>query len=338
MKEQIPTMPPQAVIVQMAASYWISKSLYAVAQLGIADQLNKKPMTAVELAKATNCHPSALYRVLRALASVGVFSEDTQGRFTQTPLSETMRSDIKDSTRPLILMVAGEQFDAWGPFFKHSMMHEETTFDKVFGCPIFEYLAAHPESAKIFHAAMDGVHGPENGAIAEAYDFSKFHTVVDVGGGNGSLLSPILARYPNVKGVLVDTKAGIAAAKAGTGGPLPRCELVVDDFFKSVPSGGDAYLLKHIIHDWNDEEALKILSNCRKAMQKGGTLLILESVIPLGNAPSFGKLLDLHMMVVTGGRERTEPQYKDLLEKTGFRLQKVMHTKSNADIVEAVAV
>jgi ubiquinone/menaquinone biosynthesis C-methylase UbiE len=214
----------------------------------------------------------------------------------------------------------------------------QTAFEKLFGQPIFQYLAAHPQQARIFDEGMVGVHGAETKAMLDAYDFSRFATLVDVGGGNGSLLMVTLQRHASLRGILFDRPDVIERARAGVkaAGLENRCTLMGGDFFETAPPGGDAYLMRHIIHDWNDEQCRTILRRCRKVVRPTGKLLLIESVIPPGNDPSFAKLLDLTMLVIPGGMERTETEYRELLASAGFRLERIVPTASVIHVIESV--
>jgi hypothetical protein len=333
---QRPGPPPSQQMLRMLTGTWIAQGLYAVALLGVADLLRDGPRRTEQLAEDTKTNADALYRLLRALASEGVFAEQADGAFALTPLATCLLSDAPDSQRAVAIMMGEEHYRAWGEFM-YSLQNGLPAFDKVFGKPIFAYLAKHPEEAQIFDQAMTGVHGAETAAMLDAYDFATVGTLVDVGGGNGSLLAAVLLRYPNLKGVLYDRadvveRARPALAAAGLGA---RCSTVAGNFFKDVPGGGDAYLMRHIIHDWNDEQALAVLRNCHKAMPAHARLLLVESVIPPGNGPFFGKWLDVNMLVMPGGRERTEPQYRTLLGEAHFRLTRVVPTVMEVSVIEA---
>lgn len=327
---------PQAVMSRLLTGYWIAQALHVAAQLGIADLLKDGPQTVARLAEATGTHGRSLYRLLRALASEGVFAEDVQGRFGLTPLGECLRSDAPHSQRSMAIMNGEEHYRAWGELL-YSVQTGQTAFEKLYGQPVFHYLAAHPRQARIFDEAMVGVHGTETKAMLDAYDFSRFGTLVDVGGGNGSLLMATLQRNPSLRGVLFDRPDVIERARAGVkaAGVEDRCTLTAGDFFQTVPAGGDAYLMRHIIHDWNDEQCRTILRHCRKVVPPTGKLLLIESVIPPGNDPCFAKLLDLTMLVIPGGMERTEAEYRELLASAGFRLERVVPTASVIHVIES---
>ncbi len=327
---------PHQQLDRMITGYWISQAIYAAAKFGIADHLKDGPLPVAELAEATDTNPDALYRLLRALASVGVFAEGPPRQFSLTPLAEPLQSDAPQSKRALALMSGDEQFNAWANI-DYSIQTGKTAFDKVYGKPIFDYLGEHPDKARIFDAAMVGIHGRESDVILNAYDLSGFGVVADIGGGNGSQITRILERNPGIKGILFDLPHVIDRAKdrIESAGLADRCELVAGSFFERVPAGADAYMMRHIIHDWNDEQALSILRNCQQAMPSHGRLLIVESVIPPGNEPFGGKLLDLVMLLIPGGKERTEEEYRELLDKAGFELTRVVPTGTDVSVVEA---
>ena len=332
--------PPMALL-HMLTGCWISQALYVAAKLNIADLLQEGPKSCTELAEATQMHAGALYRVLRALASVSVFVEDEAGRFSLTPLAEPLRSDAPGSLRAFAIMLgAPEHWRAWEGVL-HSVRTGQPAFDHVFGIPLFQYFPAHPEAARIFDDAMTSRSSQENAAIVAAYDFAAAHTVVDVGGGQGTLLASILHAHSKVRGVLFDLPHVITPARTRIerAGQAARWECLAGDFFAAVPARGDCYLLKKVIHDWDDERAQRILTNCRTAMAGTGRLLLIEPLIPPGNEASFNKLLDLLMLVWNaGGRERTEREHQGLLAAAGFTLSRVIPTRAGVSIIEAVPV
>lgn len=328
---------PQAVMARLITGYWISQALNVAAQLGIADLLKDGPQTVAHLAEATGTHARSLYRLLRALASEGVFAEDEQGRFVLTPLGVCLRSDVPNSQRSMAIMNGEEHYRCWGELL-YSVQTGRNAFEKLYGQPVFQFLAAHPRQARIFDEGMVGIHGAETKAMLDAYDFSGIGTLVDVGGGNGSLLVTTLERYPSLRGVVYDRPDVIERARVNikAAGLENRCTLTGGNFFESVPAGGNAYLMRHIIHDWNDEQCRTILRHCRKVVPPSGRLLLIESVIPSGNEPSFAKLLDLTMLTIPGGMERTETEYRELLASAGFRLARVVPTTAHVDVIECV--
>jgi hypothetical protein len=316
--------------------FWVSQSIYVAAKLNLAEHIHQHgPRTADELATVVGCQPEPLYRLLRALASVGVFEEQNENRFALTPSANLLRSGVEGSQRALALMMGEEHYTAWGQLL-YSVQTGNNAFDRLFGEPVFDWLSKHPEQAAIFDEAMVGVHGRETGAMLEAYDFSDLRMVADVGGGNGSLLRGLLARYPQLRGMLCDLPGVIERARPliAAAGLTDRLETIATNFFQEIPAGADAYLLRHIIHDWNDEQALQILTNVRRAIGANGKLLLIESVIEPGNAPDFAKLLDLNMLVIPGGKERTRAQYEVLYRRAGFQLKQIVATRSGVSVIE----
>jgi hypothetical protein len=339
MTTQTHQLPPNAILMQMLFGYAVSRSIGVAAELRIADLISDTSKTADELAKKTGSHPASLYRLLRACASIGVFAEDADHRFGMTPLAEYLRSDHPQSLRAFGEMVTNDmQFQMWAEL-SYSIETGKRSFDKVFGAPVFDYYASHEKAGSLFNEAMTSLSLGAGFAVLEAYDFSGINKLVDVGGGQGFLLASILKKYPLMQGVLFDNQS-IVDASAGilkAHGVASRCETAAGDFFQSVPSGGDAYLMKHIIHDWNDAQCVTILQNCRKVIQEKGKLLIIEMVVPEGNEPSMSKLLDLQMLAILPGRERTTKEYKRLFEQCGFQLTKIIPTQSPYSVIEGVA-
>ncbi len=329
---------PQDSMLQMITGFWVSRAIYIAATLGVADLVKDQSRTAKELANITRTHAPSLYRVMRALASVGIFAEDEAGRFAQTALSETLRSDVAGSLRAVAMVELGqEHFPAWGNVMQ-SVKTGEIAFDNLFKQNVWEYYAQNPDDASNFNDAMTGFTSVVTAAVLQNYDFSAFKKIVDVAGGVGGLIGAILREYPQMNGVLFDLPHVIAEAGPllDAAGVRDRCELASGDFFKSVPAGGDVYLLKFIIHDWEDEKSIAILKNIHRAMDENGRLLIVEMVVPAGNEPSPSKFMDLNMMVMTGGRERTTAEFSALLAAAGFQLARVIPTQSLFSVIEAV--
>lgn len=329
-------IPPPVAMLQLIAGFWASRAIYIAAKLGIADLLKDRPKNSDELAQSIGMHAPSLYRLLRALASVGVFAEDEHGCFALTPIAATLRTDVPGSLRAFAIAELGEDhYPAWGEAL-HSVKTGEIAFDHLFGMDVWQYRAQHPEDGKIFDEAMASFSSVVNAVIVASYDFSPFGQIVDVGGGDGSLLASILQANPRMKGVLFDLPHVVAGARRRieAEGIVERCEVVAGDAFTSVPSGGEAYLLKWIIHDWDEERSVAILKNCHRAMVENGKLLLVEAVIPRGNTPSFHKFMDLNMLVMTGGRERNEAEYQALLEAAGFRLTRIIPTQSEMSVIE----
>jgi len=320
----------------MLNGHAVAQALSVAARLQIADLVADSPLGAVELAARTGTHAPSLYRLLRTLASFGVFREDEQGRFSLTPLAACLRKDVDDSQWAFAMLAGQEFFRAWGDLM-YSVQTGECAFKKTFGKPIFDYLGEHPDKARIFDAAMTSVHGRESAAMLDAYDLSGVGTFIDIGGGNGKTLISVLKRYPSMKGVLFDLAHVVDAAQGNVraAGLDARVRTVGGSFFEEVPAGGDVYLLRHIIHDWYDEQSTQILANCRKAMRDDARLLVVESVILPGNEPAVGKMLDLAMMVLPGGMERTQKQYRELFAGAGLRLERIVPTAADVSVIEA---
>lgn len=333
-------LPPHAQLIQMVSGAWVSSTIYAAAKLGLADHLADGPRSADELAIATNTNAPVLGRLMRTLAGLGILAGQDEGRYALTPLGEALKSDAPGAARSTVIAFCSPAFWRSWEEIVYSIETGKTGFEKAWGIPVFEYLAQHPEEASHFSAAMVGFHGAEPPAVAKAYDFSDIETLVDVGGATGNMLAAILSVHETVHGILYDRPHVVndAPALLESRGVADRITIKPGDFFEGVPSGGDAYILSHIIHDWNEDQCLTILGHCRKAMKPDGRLLIVETVIPTGDVPHQGKLQDMVMLILPGGQERTEKEYESLLEKAGFRLNRVVPTDSVVSIVEALPV
>lgn len=332
MSDKQPT--PRQQLLGMITSYWSAMSIHVAAKLKLADFVKESPQTADALAKRTSTNPDALYRLLRALSSVGIFTEDADGRFGLTPMAECLL-DVHGSQRAVALMMGGEHYGAWGDLL-YSVQTGKPGFDHVYGKPVFDWLAEHPEDAKIFDAAMTGFHGPETQAMIDAYDYAGINTLVDVGGGNGTVISAVLNKNPAMKGILYDLPNVIDRAKKNLAdaGLASRCQTIAGSFFESAPPGGDAYQMRHIIHDWNDEQCHTILTHIRKVIPKTGKLLVIEMVIKPRNEPQPAKWLDLNMLVIPGGKERTEAEYRAMYAKAGFELTRIVPTPTEVSVIE----
>ena len=323
------------ILTQMVFGAGLSRAIGSIAELGVADQIEPGSPQAVEaLAKATGAHERSLYRILRFLASNGIFKEKDNHCFDHTPLSICLRSDAEGSFRPAARI--GHRISSFWDGLHHSAVTGESGFTKVFGQPLFDYLGTHPDVAPIFDAAMVAIHGHETPAMLDAYDFSSTRVLADIGGGNGSVIAATLQRYPKLKGILFELEHVIGRTRESLKayGIEDRCSLIEGNFFESLPSGADTYLFRHIIHDWSDEQSVLILKNCRKVIRDHGRLLIIEAVVPTGNEPSLAKDFDMVMLVLPGGIERTEAEYRVLLEEAGFQLSSVTPTRSAVSIVE----
>jgi len=319
----------------MLASAALSRAISLIGELGLADHIESgTPQPVEKLARLTGSHEESLYRMLRFTASHGVFSESGHRAFDHTRLSAALRTDAEGSFRAAARMFH-RMFAGWNGL-PHSIQTGESSFQHVFGQPLFDYIGGHPELAPIFDAGMTAFHGLETDAMLDAYDFSGIETLADIGGGNGSLLAAVLSRYPRLRGILYDLGhvSGRARQTLQALGLEPRCSIVEGSFFESVPAGADAYLMRHVIHDWTDEQSVRILSNCRKVIPPHGRLLLVEFAVPAGNEAALGKDCDMIMLAFPGGKERTEKEYRALYEKSGFRLTQVTPTSSAVCVFE----
>jgi hypothetical protein len=329
--------PPDGVLMQFLFAPLLQQCICVAAKLKLAD-IVVLPKTAAQLASLTQTNENALYRMLRMLTSVGIFKEDDQSRFGLTPLAELLRSDVSSSLYSFTLMM-GEHWlwQNWGELI-HCIKTGKTAQQKVHGMGSFEYFKLHPEAGAVFNQAMTNFSQSVVAPIVQAYDFSGVNTLVDVAGGQGQLLTGILKANPALQGILFDLPSVIAEADALVikEGVNKRIQLISGDFFKSVPAGCDIYLMKHILHDWSDAECLRILRNIRSVMDKQGKVLILEMLITPGNVPEHSKILDLQMLIMEGGKERTEDEFRELLAEAGFRISRIIPTRSPISIIEAL--
>ncbi|MDQ3512563.1 MAG: acetylserotonin O-methyltransferase [Chloroflexota bacterium] len=331
---------PSLELRRLVNGYQVTQAIHVAAVLGIADLLASGPRTSDDLAEATGTHPDALYRLLRALASVGVFHEAGERRFTSTPLGDCLRSDAPESVHGWAAFVGeSNRWMAWTGL-EHNVRTGENAFRHVHGTDSWSFRAEHPELGTLFDRAMTSMSHQVSAAILATFDFGRFEIMVDVGGGNGAFLAAILAGRPTMRGVLFDqphvvTGAGSLLAAAGV---ADRCEVVAGSFFESVPAGGDAYLLKAIIHDWEDEPATAILRTCRRAMRDGTALLVVERDLGPANEAPDSKFSDLNMMVGPEGRERSVAEYTALFEAAGFRFVGFTPSVGGFGVYEGIAV
>jgi SAM-dependent methyltransferase len=324
-------------LAEMAMAIWPARAIYAAAHLAIPDHLAAGALPLDDIARHTGTHVPSLRRLLRALASCGIVTEVSPGRFGLTALGDALRTDAPGSARALVMTIAGDwQWTAWGNFL-HSLRTGQSGLLKSSGLDLFSYLAAHPEDRVFFDRAMIGIHGATAAAVTAAYDFDTFESIVDVGGGTGTLLKTILKATRGPRGVLFDLPETAKAASEAIAqeGLTSRCAVAEGDFFRAIPEGHDCHILAHVLHDWTDDQALAILRNCRRAIAPTGRLLIIEAVLPEGDTPHHGKLMDLLMLTVTGGVERTASEFSALLTAAGFRLKSVVATGTHQNIVEA---
>ncbi len=332
-------LPPPFVLFRMVTGYYVSRAIYVAAKLGIADLLAEGARSHDKLAEVTGTQADSLRRVLRLLASADVFAEEEDGKFALTPIGACLRSGVPGSMRAAALLFGGITQQAWGDLL-HSVETGEPAFRRAFGMEPFDYMAAHPDEAANFDAAMANFSRHIATEVAAAYDFSPFRRVVDVGGGNGALLAGILGANPTLTGIVFDLPDVAARAREQMRelGLADRCEIAGGDFFKQVPGGGDAYLLKHVIHDWNDERAIEILKTCRRAMGAEARLLLVEGVYPSridqSDESRGAAANDVNMLVCTGGRQRSEAEFRRLYEAAGFRLTRVVPTQTYVKVIE----
>lgn len=316
----------------------INQAVYIVARLRIADLLESGPKTAEVLAERTGVDPVYLGRVLRALTGFDVFREDEDRRFHIGSMGERLTSSHPQSLRAMAEMNSSPfLWGAWGRMFD-AVKNGAPAFDQLHGESLFDYLARSPEDAALFNEAMSSRSLPEGTKLLEEYDFGSATRVIDVGGGHGALLKTILEAHPHLTGVLADLEVVLDGADIiRESAVADRCELVVTDFFEEVPAGGDLYLLKEILHDWNDEQCLTILRNCRKAMREGGRVVHIGAVLGPSNVPDMGKWTDLTMLTFLPGRERTEAEFEALYQAAGFEMTMVLRIAGNWGIVEGTA-
>lgn len=331
-----PDVPPQVALLRLLNGFRATQLVALAARLGIADLLADGSRTAEDLAHATETQPDALYRALRALAGMGVFAELEGQRFALTPLSALLQSAHPESERAFALYISDEAYRTWADL-PYSVTTGQPAFDHVYGASHWAYLAAHPDASEAFNQAMSVVAQREIVAMVAAYEFTGATRVVDVGGGQGKLLSAILQAHPALHGALFDLPHVAAGAEPTlhAAGVADRCDIVGGDFFTTVPPRGDLLTLSHILHDWDDARAAVIVRNCAQALEPQGKLLVIEDVIePAANAQQT-LLRDVQMLVMNGGRERTAAEFERLFTAAGLRLTRVIHTRTSTCIVEA---
>lgn len=332
------TTSPSAFLTQIMLGSLATQAVYVAATLGIADLLVDGPKSVDELARARNADAPSLYRVLRALASLGIFVEQEKRVFALTPTAEPLRSDVPNSLRDVAMFWGADwHWNVWGKSL-YSVRTGKSAWPQVHGEEVFAYFENNPEAGRIFNRAMSSFSGLATEAVLNAYDFSGIETLIDIGGGEGRMLSGILEAYPKLRGVLFDLPYVIDDAREQVGQTRVnnRFEFESGDFFTNVPKGADAYILKSIVHDWDDERALTILKNVERAMKRGGRVLLVEAVIGEGGNQDFSKLIDLEMLVSAGGQERTIDEYNNLLARAGLKLNRIVPTESPYSVIEAV--
>lgn len=349
-RDPVQGFSPAGQLLQLIIGYWTSQAICAAAELGIADQLGRKGRSIDDLAQATGSHAPSLYRLLRALASVGVFKESAPREFALTPMGALLKSDMPGNLRAFSRLQGDSwHWRSWGaisasirtgkPAVALGAIDDSSSVaasDLPQNC--FEYLrAGHSDSAAIFDAAMTGYSAQVHAAIAETYDFSQLHLIADIGGGQGELLAWILTQQPHLRGILFDRPEVVSGSQQifAQYSVMERCSTLAGDFFEQVPAGADRYILCAILHDWDDQQATAILTRVADGMHADARILIVENVIPPGNEAHPGKLIDLEMLLVTGGRERTQDEFHALAREAGLEITRILPTAVSVSIIEA---
>lgn len=329
--------PAPPALFQLATGYWISQAVYVAAKLGIADLLADGPLSSAELAITTGTDARSLFRVLRALAAVGVLFHTGADYFALAPLGEGLLTDVPGSLRATVITIGEIHYDACGDLL-YSVHTGCPAFNHVFGMRLFEYLRSNEGDAIAFDEGMASVATQLSYAVLCAYDFSGIRHIMDIGGGQGAFLRNILQVNPKLKGTVFDMPSTVELARRlyRSRTHCPRLDFASGDFFQSLPEGADAHILSGVIHDWNDDHAIAILKNCRQVIPTDGRLLLVETVVPEGGEYCFSKLLDLNMLVMTGGRERTRDDFDRLFNAAGYRLTKIVPTFAPQSLIEAV--
>ena len=324
---------PRQELFSLTQGFKTTQALYVAAKLGVADHLQHRPKSAEELAKEVAANSKALFRLMRHLAAIGIFTRDGSGKFGLTSLGELLCTDNPESMRYGVIFTGEENYKAAGNLL-HSVRTGETAFDNLYGKGHFDWLAEHADASSTFNKAMAQSLRRQANPV-ESYDYSGKHLVVDVGGGRGDLISSVLVANPSMEGILYDLPQGSAEARSvlQSKGVENRCRIKTGSFFDSIPAGGDVYVLSRILHDWPDDKAATILANCRKAIKDDGTLLIRDYVLSDGDVQ--GSTLDVTMLIMTGGEERTESDWKSLLQSAGFSLNRVYKKEGQFDLIEA---
>jgi hypothetical protein len=328
-------LSPHEQVIDMMFGAILSNALVSIGELGVADAIPAEQTRSIEdIAAATGCHERALYRTLRYLASNGVFHEHDDRCFEHTALSLILRSDHPQSVLPVICL--SQRLHVAHPHFLHSLRTEQSALESAWGEPMFSYLAKRPDDAAVFDAGMPALHGDETAPMLDAYDFSAIDTLMDVGGGGGTLIAETLRRHSGMRGILFDLDHVVERARPYLvdQGVADRCETCSGSFFEEVPSGADAIVMRHIVHDFLDDDAEQIMSNCRSALPGDGRVLVVEAVVPHGNEPSPAKLMDMGMMLYPGGMERTVDEFSTLFEASGFEMTSVTPTASMVSVIE----
>jgi hypothetical protein len=319
-----------ARMMQMITGFWTSCCIYIAAKLSIPDKLVEKPKTAAQLAHETQTHEPSLYRLLRALSSIGIFFQNDSNEFELTPYGQILRSDVPGSMRAYSIMNIEYHYSAWGNLM-HSIQTGEIAFDHLHNETLWEFYKKAPQAGAVFNKAMAGLTDAVIRNILPAYDFSAFPTIVDIGGGNGALLIGIMKSTTKANGIVFDLDENIrdqAVLNISNNNLQDRCSFQAGSFFETIPAGASAYIMKSVLHDWDDANSIKILANTKKAMPDGSKLLIIENVIGEKNTPHPGNFMDINMLTLTGGRERTAGEWKTLIEKAELKFSKIIPTDS----------
>jgi hypothetical protein len=323
------------MLFQMASSYWTSQAIYVVAKLGIADLLKDRPLKCSQIAAIVGADVRSLFRLMRALSSLGIFAQTSDEYFSLLPLGENLRADIPGSLKAIIITLGEIHYQACGALM-HSVQKGSPAFEHVFGTGLFEYLDQNPDAANSFNEGMASLAGMLAYAVVLAYDLGSVSSIVDVGGGNGRFLEKILKIYPEIQGTVFDCATTIERNSRPASPKSLRCSYVAGDFFASVPPGGALYFLCGVVHDWDDERAVTILRNCRQAIRAAGRLLLLETVVPENDSMHFSKIIDLNMLAMSSGRERTRAEFCTLLAAAGFRMSRIVATMAPQSLIEAI--
>ena len=329
------SQPP--ALFQMATGYWLSQAVYVAAKLGVADLLKDGPKPCKLLAATMGVDRQALSRLMRALSSVGVFASAQDDHFALAPIGQSLQSNVSGSLKQAVITIGEIHYRAWGSLLD-SVQTGSPAFNHVFGSGLFDYLHSNTESAATFNQGMADLSSMLAYAVLMAYDFSAITSIVDVGGGQGGFLKKILEFHPEMDGTVFDLPSTIETTKEHLNGATcgGRCSSLGGDFFKDIPAGADAYILCGVLHDWDDDHGLQILKNCHRAMAKNGRVLLVETIVPDTDANCFSKLLDLNMLVMTGGRERTKAEFHALFDATGYKLTRIVPTVAPQSVIEAI--
>jgi len=322
-------------MMRLSLGFVSSRAIYVAAKLGIADLIGDGAKTAQKLAQEADVDPDALYRIMRLLSGLNIFHQDHENRFSVTSLGDTLRENSAQSLRDHIIFTGEGSYRTMVNILQ-GVSTGESVYAETFGKPIFEHLQEDPDMANLFHAGLRSRSNIENAALLEAFDFTGAKKVVDIGGGSGSLISAILSKFEHLEGVLFDRPPAIEAARRDTEGQIPRYEMVAGDFFEEVPGNADTYILKLVLHDWSDEEAVKILETCRKAVRDDAKVLIIEGLVGPPNKLTNSNLTDLIMLVATGGHERTEEEFRAIIQRSGFEYRQAIPTSSSLFILDTV--